>query len=55
MSGRVKMLGGVLIFGRIAATHISATQTQSQMDPAVTEFDAFFTNVSMSAFYFYLV
>jgi hypothetical protein len=55
MGAGPKMLGRMFVLRGIAATHVSATQAQSQMDPSVTEFDAFFTNVSMSAFYFYLV
>src|SRR6185369_4719330 len=55
MSCGVKVLGSMLVLRRVAATYIPADQTQSQMDPAVTHFYAFFTNVSMSAFYFYLI
>jgi hypothetical protein len=32
---RVKMLGGMLVLGRIAASHVPAVHTEPQMDPLV--------------------
>jgi len=39
----VKMLGGVFVFGRIAAAHVTTNQAQTKMDPAVPRFEAFLT------------
>jgi len=45
MFRRVKMLGGVLIFRTVAATHVATVQTFAQMDPGVTDLQAIFTTV----------
>jgi hypothetical protein len=37
----VKMFGGVLILGGIAAAHMAANQAQAEMDPGVAHFQAF--------------
>jgi hypothetical protein len=41
----VKVFGGVLVLGRIAATHVAAEQTHPQVNPGVADFDAVFTDV----------
>jgi hypothetical protein len=41
----MKMLGGVFIFGGIAAAHVAAYQAQAQVYPAVAHFDAFGADV----------
>jgi hypothetical protein len=41
----MKMFGGVLIFGRIAAAHLPAHHAHAQMNPGVAEFYALFANV----------
>jgi hypothetical protein len=45
----VKMLGRVFVPRRITTTNTSALQTQSQVDPSVTHFDAFFADVFLRA------
>jgi hypothetical protein len=37
-----KMLGGVLVFRRIAAAHMATAQTHPQVHPTVAHFQAFF-------------
>src|SRR5436190_4851537 len=39
---RMKMLSGVLVFGRIATTYVAAGQAPAQVDPGVTHFEALF-------------
>ena len=41
MLGVVKMLGGVLVFGRIAAANVTAFHTEPKVDPRITGFEAF--------------
>ena len=43
----MKMFGGVLIFGRIAATHLPAHHAHAQVNPGVAEFYAFFADVGV--------
>ena len=45
MSNGMKMLGGVFIFGGIAAADMAADQAQAQVHPAVAHFDAFGADV----------
>jgi hypothetical protein len=45
--GGVKVFGGVLVLGRIAATDVAATEAQAQVDPFITHLQAFFAAVSM--------
>jgi hypothetical protein len=40
--GRMKMLGGVLVLGRIAAAYVAAGQAQAEMHPSVTHLQALF-------------
>jgi len=40
MIRRVEMLGGMFVFRGIAAAHMSTDQTEAQVDPAVTYFQA---------------
>jgi hypothetical protein len=47
--GCVKVLGGVLILRRITTAYVSALQAQTQVDPPVAEFHAFFANVCRAA------
>jgi hypothetical protein len=42
------VLGGMFVLGRVAAAHMSAFQAQPQMDPSVSKFDAFLTNMDLS-------
>jgi hypothetical protein len=49
MRGLVKMFGGVLVLGRIAATHVSAYHAQAQVNPSVAEFYALRANVGVGA------
>ncbi len=53
--GTMKMLGGVLVFRRVAAADVAALQTQPQMNPGVSHFRAFFANVGTCAGDFDLV
>jgi hypothetical protein len=41
----MKMLCGVLVFRRIAASDVSARQTQSQMHPRIAHLHTFFAHV----------
>src|ERR1700730_6694194 len=41
MLGAMKMLGCMLVFRRIATTHMPAFQTQAQMNPGVAHFQTF--------------
>jgi hypothetical protein len=43
--GPVKMLGGMLVLGRIAASHMSALGAQAQVDPGVAGLNAVFADV----------
>jgi hypothetical protein len=45
MFGPVKMLGRVLVLGRIAAADVPAFQAKPQMDPCVAGLDAVFTDM----------
>ena len=47
MLRRMKVLRGVLVFGRIAAANMSATQAQPKMDLPVADLQAFFTALGM--------
>ena len=42
MLGAVEMLGGVLVFGRVAAADVSAFHAQAEMHPGVAHFQALF-------------
>jgi hypothetical protein len=37
----VKMLGGVLVLGAVAAADVAAFQAKAQMDPGIAHFEAF--------------
>src|SRR5712692_2296489 len=43
MPGRMKMPGGMLVLGGVAAAHVSARKAQSEMHPTVTHLQAIFT------------
>jgi hypothetical protein len=43
----MKMFGGVLVLGGIAAADIAAFQAESQMYPGVAELDALLANVDL--------
>ena len=45
MTGGVKMFRGMAVRRRIATTHMSARQTEPQMDPGRTDLQAFFAAV----------
>jgi hypothetical protein len=45
MFGSVKVLGGMLVFGRIAAAHMTAIGAQTQVDPGIAGFDAVFADI----------
>jgi hypothetical protein len=47
MLRRVKMLGGVLILGGVAAADVSAGQTEPQVDPGVAHFQTLLAAVGM--------
>jgi len=42
MVGLMKMLGGMLVLGRIAATNVTANHALSEVHPGVPNFKAFF-------------
>ena len=41
----VKVLGRVLVFGRVAAADVSAAQAQSEMNPGVADLEAVFASL----------
>jgi hypothetical protein len=45
MFASVKMLGGVFVLGRIAASDVAAREAHAQMDPLVSHLQAFFAAV----------
>jgi hypothetical protein len=55
MRGVVKVLRGVLVFGRIATPHVSANQAHTQMDPGIAELDALLAYMSLRFSYLDLV
>src|SRR6201997_5833081 len=46
MTGLVKMLGRVLILGRIAAADMATLETQPQVDPGIVHFQALLAAVA---------
>jgi hypothetical protein len=42
MVRRVKVLGGVLVLGRVAAPYVAAGEAPAQMDPGVAHFETLF-------------
>jgi hypothetical protein len=55
MLGLMKVLGGVLIFGRVATAYMSTNQAHAQVDPSVANLDAIFAYMSVRFSYFDLV
>jgi hypothetical protein len=53
--GVVKVLGGVLILGRVATGRMSADQAHAQVDPGVACLDAVFAHMLVRLSYFDLV
>jgi hypothetical protein len=47
MFDRVKMLGGMFVLGTVAATDMSARQTQPQMNPTVAHLQALFAALGL--------
>jgi hypothetical protein len=45
----MKVLGGMFIFGRIAAADVAAFQTQAQVNPGVAHFQTFLAAFGMRA------
>jgi hypothetical protein len=43
----MKMLRGVLVFGRVAAADVSADEAHAEMHPAVSGLEAFFAAAGM--------
>jgi hypothetical protein len=48
MLGPAKVLGGVLVLGGIATSHVPAFRTQAQLDPGVTGLNTVFADVDIS-------
>jgi hypothetical protein len=55
MLGAMKVLGSVLVLGRIATTHVTTLQAKAEMNPCVSGFDAVLTNVFVCALEFDVV
>jgi hypothetical protein len=51
----VKMLGGVLVLGRVATAHMSAGETQAQMNPGIASFNTVLAYMLVRRFDFDLV
>jgi hypothetical protein len=51
----MKVLGGVLILGRIAAAHLPAGQAQAQMNPGIADFQALLASAFIGVFDFNLI
>jgi hypothetical protein len=45
MLSRVKMFGRVFVPRRVAATHVAADETQSQVNPSISRFQALLTTL----------
>ena len=45
MTGGAEMLGRVLVFRRIATSHVSAVQALTQVNPTVPGFEAFLATI----------
>jgi hypothetical protein len=48
----MKVLCGVLVFGRIAATDMAAGETNAQMNPLVAHLQTFFASVTAGCDFF---
>jgi hypothetical protein len=46
----VEMFGGVLVLGRVAAAHMSTSETQTQVNPGITSLDAVFAYMPVRRF-----
>jgi hypothetical protein len=55
MFGVVKVLGGVLVLGRVATAGVSTNQAHTQVDPRVTSLNAVLTHMLVRLSYFNLV
>jgi hypothetical protein len=51
----VKVFGGVLVLGRVAATHIAADKAHAQVDPGVAKLHAILTKMLVRFSYFDLI
>jgi hypothetical protein len=47
MLRRVKMLGRVFVFGRIATAHVTAGAAETQVYPLIAHFEALLTSVGL--------
>lgn len=47
----VEMLGGVLVFGGVAAANVAASEAETQVDPGIAHFEALF---AAFGFWFYI-
>src|SRR5271166_5090337 len=55
MLGVVKVLGGVLVLGRVTTAHLPADEAHAQVDPGIAHFHALFTGMFPCASNFDLV
>src|SRR5215469_15766215 len=55
MAGGVEMLGSVLVLGRVAATHMPTGETESKMDPGITDLQTVFTSLGTGGDVMYLI
>lgn len=51
----MEVLGGVLVFRRVAATDMAALQAQAQVHPTVTHFQAFFASPGVRSDWFNVI
>ena len=51
----MKVLGRVLILGRIAATNVATFEAKTKVDPRVSGFDAVLTDVFVCAREFHMI
>ncbi len=51
----VKVLRGVLVLRRIAAPHMAASQTETQVNPGISSLNAIFANVLVGILEFDLI
>ena len=47
MLAAMKMLGGVLVLGGVAAAYVSAREAKPEMNPAVSHLQAFLTTIAV--------
>jgi hypothetical protein len=53
--GRMEVLGGVLVLGRITTANVSTGETQAQVHPGITGFQTVLTAIGARCYLLYLI